>query len=254
MIFPEIKWKCAIIHGEFLLQVNGEVKGMGIRLLEQQREIHNKPEMSDLSRTGRSVYLFAKRIFDLILAFVGVVLCIIPVGVIALLIKIDSPGPVFYLHHRIGKNGKDLYLLKFRSMHLNAEEMINELSPEQREEWKQNFKLEDDPRVTRIGRFLRRSSLDELPQLINILKGELSIVGPRPVVQEELEKYGENKEKFLSVIPGLTGYWQAYARSNCSYEQRMEMELSYIENANFWWDIKIIFATFGAVFTGRGAR
>ena len=105
-----------------------------------------------------------------------------------------------------------------------------------------------------IGNFLRKSSLDELPQLFNILKGELSVVGPRPIVDEELEKYGENKEKFLSVIPGLTGYWQAYARSNCTYEQRIEMELCYVENANFWWDIKIMFATVGSVLSGRGAK
>ena len=102
-------------------------------------------------------------------------------------------------------------------------------------------------------KFLRKSSLDELPQLINILKGELSIVGPRPIVTEELEKYGENKEEFLSVTPGLTGYWQAYARSSCTYEERMEMELFYVRNANFWWDIKIMFATVGSVLRGKGA-
>ena len=96
--------------------------------------------------------------------------------------------------------------------------------------------------------------MDELPQLLNILKGELTIVGPRPVVTEELERYGKNREKFLSVTPGLTGYWQAYARSTCTYEQRMEMELFYVENANLWWDIKIFFATFGAVLCGRGAK
>ena len=145
-------------------------------------------------------------------------------------------------------------LLKFRSMHVNAEDMINEFSPEQRAEWEENFKLEDDPRITRIGKFLRKSSLDELPQLINILRGELSIVGPRPVVTEELERYGENKEKFLSVTPGLTGYWQAYARSTCSDEQRRERELYYVDYASFWGDIKIMFATVGAVLRGKGAK
>ena len=137
---------------------------------------------------------------------------------------------------------------------MNAEAMIADFTPEQKAEWEQNFKLDNDPRITRIGRILRKTSLDELPQLLNIAKGDLSIVGPRPVVTDELEKYGKNKEKFLSVTPGLTGYWQAYARSNCSYEQRMEMELYYVENANLLWDIKIVFATVGAVIKGRGAK
>ena len=141
-------------------------------------------------------------------------------------------------------------------MYVNADEMLKELLKDKRyrNEWEENFKLENDPRITRIGKILRKSSLDELPQLINILKGELSVVGPRPVVAKELERYGENKDKFLSVTPGLTGYWQAYARSTCSYEKRMEMELHYVENANFWWDIKIMFATFRAVIRGNGAQ
>ena len=121
-------------------------------------------------------------------------------------------------------------------------------------EWEANFKLEKDPRVTKVGNFLRKSSLDELPQLLNVLKGELSLGGPRPVVAEELEKYGDQKEKFLSVLPGLTGYWQAYARSSCTYEKRMEMELYYVDHASFWWDIKILFATVGAVLKKNGAK
>lgn len=199
-------------------------------------------------------YLFFKRILDIVLSLVGLTISILPMMVISLVIMLESPGPAIYLHHRIGKNGKSLPLLKFRSMYANADEMMNDFTPEQKAEWEDNFKLDHDPRITRVGKFLRRISLDELPQLVNILRGELSIVGPRPVVQEELEKYGDNQAKFLSVTPGLTGYWQAYARSTCSYEQRMEMELYYVENANFWWDIKIMFATVGAVIKGHGAK
>lgn len=199
-------------------------------------------------------YLNAKRCLDIVLALAGLAVCAVPMALIALLIKLESPGPAIYVHNRIGKNGSKLPLLKFRSMHNNAEEMIQNFTPEQKAEWETNFKLNNDPRITRMGAFLRRSSMDELPQLVNVLKGELSIVGPRPVVSEELEKYGENKEKFLSVTPGLTGYWQAYARSSCSYEQRMEMELFYVDNANFWFDIKIMFATVGAVLRGTGAK
>ncbi len=201
----------------------------------------------------KQIYYFVKRFLDFAMAAVGLIVMFLPMILIALLIKLESPGPVIYVHHRIGKDGTKLPLLKFRSMHVNADAMITSFTPEQKAEWEANFKLENDPRITRIGKFLRRSSLDELPQLINILKGELSVVGPRPVVNEELERYGENKDKFLSVQPGLTGYWQAYQRSACTYEKRMEMELYYAENANFWWDIKIMFKTVGTVLLGRGA-
>lgn len=205
-------------------------------------------------RTGKRGYLIAKRALDIVCSLLGIVVLALPMLLIALVIRLDSPGPAFYIHNRFGKNGAALPLLKFRTMRANADEIMKEFTPEQMEEWKKNFKLENDPRITRVGKFLRRSSLDELPQLLNILKGELSIVGPRPVVAEELERYGENKEKFLSVTPGLTGYWQAFARSNCTYEERMEMELHYVKNASFWWDIKIIFATVGAVLRGHGAK
>lgn len=173
---------------------------------------------------------------------------------LAAVIVIDSPGPAFYRHKRIGFRGREIYIYKFRSMIAGAESAIDQFSPEQRSEWEANFKLDSDPRVTEIGDFLRRTSLDELPQLLNILGGSLSVVGPRPVVCEELEKYGADRDRFLSVKPGLTGYWQAYARSDCSYEQRMDMELAYVEGANIWWDIKIIFATVGAVLRRKGAK
>lgn len=209
--------------------------------------------VEDRSGVKRS-YLIAKRVLDILISLFGIVICIVPMAVISILIKIESPGPAIYVHHRIGKNGKSLPLLKFRSMRKDADELIRYFTPEQMKEWEENFKLDDDPRITRIGKFLRRSSFDELPQLFNVLAGQLSVVGPRPIVTEELEKYGADKDKFLSVPPGLTGYWQAYARSTCSYEERMEMELFYVDNANFWWDIKIIFATFGAVLRGHGAK
>lgn len=208
----------------------------------------------DMPAVKNPAYLAFKRGFDVVCSLIALIVLLIPMLIIALLIKLDSPGPSVFVHERIGKNGKPLPLLKFRSMYSDAQERFKQFTPEQRAEWEENFKLENDPRITRVGRFLRKSSMDELPQLVNILKGELSIVGPRPVVEEELERYGEDKEKFLSVIPGLTGYWQAYARSDCSYEQRIEMELFYVEHANFWWDIKIIFATVGAVLGGRGAQ
>ena len=219
--------------------------------MEQRTEYKEHPVYIE---NDRRYYHTAKRIVDVIFASIGLVAAAIPMALIAALIRLESPGPAIFIHERIGKNGKPLPLLKFRTMYADAEKRIAEFSPAQLAEWKKNFKLDNDPRVTRIGKFLRRSSMDELPQLVNILKGELSLVGPRPVVTEELLKYGANRDKFLSVTPGLTGYWQAYARSTCTYEQRMEMELYYVENASFWWDIKIIFATVGAVLRGFGAK
>ena len=174
--------------------------------------------------------------------------------IIAILIKIDSRGPVFFKHKRIGKYGKDLYIYKFRTMVDNAEDEINNFTQEQKKEFEENYKLENDPRVTRIGKILRKTSIDELPQIINILKGEMAIIGPRPVVKDELEKYGKNKNKFLSIAPGLTGYWAANGRSDVSYEERMAMELYYIDNRSLLLDLKIFFKTIGSVLTGRGAR
>ena len=220
------------------------------------KDVHNtvKEQVASCDSTQNAGYKIAKRIMDIVISVVGLIIAFLPMVVIGLLVKLESPGPAIYIHHRIGKNGKPLPLLKFRSMRMDADRMMDNFTPEQKAEWEANFKLENDPRITKIGKFLRKSSLDELPQLINVLRGELSIVGPRPVVEEELERYGDQRAKFLSVTPGLTGYWQAYARSTCTYEERMEMELHYVDNANFWWDIKIMFATVGAVLRGKGAQ
>ena len=199
-------------------------------------------------------YLIAKRILDCTCALSASILLSPLLLGITVAIKIDSKGPVIFKHKRVGQKGAPLYLYKFRSMYQNAEAMIKDFSPEQKAEWEKYFKLKHDPRITRVGKFLRKTSLDELPQLLNILQGNLSIVGPRPVTQPEVDMYGENAEKFLSVKPGLTGYWQAYARSDVDYGTRQEMELFYVDHANFWWDLKIIFATFGAVLKCKGAR
>ena len=199
------------------------------------------------------VYIKIKRVIDVILASVALILLSPLFAIIAIAIKIDSKGPVFFAHKRIGKNGKIIKLYKFRSMVINAEELIKSFTPEQMREYKENYKLTNDPRITKVGKFLRKTSLDELPQLINIINGDLSIIGPRPVVADELEKYGVNKDKFLSVTPGLTGYWAANGRSNTTYEQRMEMELYYIDNLSLKMDIKVFFKTILSVLKKEGA-
>lgn len=206
------------------------------------------------TKISKKVYIKIKRVIDVISASVALILLSPLFAIIAIAIKIDSKGPVFFAHKRIGKNGKIIKLYKFRSMVINAEELIKSFTPEQMREYKENYKLTNDPRITKVGKFLRKTSLDELPQLINIINGDLSIIGPRPVVADELEKYGVNKDKFLSVTPGLTGYWAANGRSNTTYEQRMEMELYYIDNLSLKMDIKVFFKTILSVLKKEGAR
>lgn len=201
----------------------------------------------------QSPYRYIKRFMDVILATIALVVLSPIFLIIAIAIKIESKGPVFFKHTRIGKNGKIIKLYKFRSMVINAEELIKSFTPEQMKEYKENYKLTNDPRITKIGKFLRKTSLDELPQLLNIIKGDLSIIGPRPVVTDELKKYGANTEKFLSVTPGLTGYWAANGRSCTTYKQRMQMELYYIDNLSLKMDIKVFFKTIEAVIKREGA-
>lgn len=205
------------------------------------------------TKISKKVYIKIKRVIDVIFASIALILLSPVFAIIAIAIKIDSKGPVFFAHKRIGKNGNIIKLYKFRSMVINAEELIKSFTPEQMKEYKENYKLTNDPRITKVGKFLRKTSLDELPQLINIINGDLSIIGPRPVVADELEKYGTNKDKFLSVTPGLTGYWAANGRSNTTYEQRMEMELYYIDNLSLKMDIKVFFKTILSVVKKEGA-
>lgn len=211
-----------------------------------------KKGMHELFKT-RNIYKYFKVLMDLLLSTIALVVLSPVFLIISIMIKIDSKGKVFFKHKRIGRGGKTIYIYKFRTMVENAEELIKQFTPEQMKEFKENFKLENDPRITRVGKFLRKTSLDELPQLINIIKGDLSIIGPRPVIEEELEKYGNNKEKFLSVMPGLTGYWAANGRSCTTYEQRMSMELYYVDNISFKLDAKIFFKTIISVIKREGA-
>lgn len=221
-------------------------------LSEQQFVVERIDECVEKSKA--KTYDFIKRGIDLVLASIGFILCLPIFIILAIIIKIDSKGPVFFKHTRIGKHAKELKIYKFRTMIDNAEEAMKYFTEEQKKEFKENFKLENDPRVTRVGKILRKTSLDELPQIINILKGEMSIIGPRPIVESELEKYGKNQEKFLSVAPGLTGYWAANGRSDVSYEERMALELYYVDNRSLLLDLKIFVKTIGSVLRGRGAK
>lgn len=219
----------------------------------------NNIRIINKEKTNKKIlYRAIKRMIDIIGAIVGIIFLIPTTIAVCLARKIskEDKGPLFYEQLRYGKNGKIFRLYKFRSMCIGADEKLKkylEESEDIRKEFQKTHKLQNDPRITKIGNFLRKTSLDELPQMINILKGDMSFVGPRPVVEKEVEEYGKNKEKFLSVKPGLTGYWQVNGRSNTTYEERMEMELYYVDNCSLWLDIKIFFKTFIAVFKKEGA-
>ena len=202
---------------------------------------------------GTTFYLIVKRTIDILGALIGLVLLSPIFLIVAIAIKLDSKGPIIFGHTRRGLHGKDIKVYKFRTMYENSQEIFNNFTKEQKEEFYKNFKLENDPRVTKIGDFLRRTSIDELPQLINILNGSMSIVGPRPIVQKEIDLYGDYANKLFSVVPGLTGYWQANGRSDTTYEERIKMDMYYIDNRSLWLDLKIIFKTFGSVIKGEGA-
>ncbi|WP_138211333.1 sugar transferase [Hathewaya histolytica] len=210
--------------------------------------------MDDLKYERGIIYNLTKRIIDIFGSLIGLILLSPIFIIISVLIKINSRGAIFFSHKRIGRAGKIINVYKFRTMVPNAEDLIEKLPEHQKKEFMENFKLENDPRITSIGKFLRKSSLDELPQLFNILIGNMSIVGPRPIVEKESIKYGQDASKLLSVKPGLTGMWQANGRSDTTYEERVQMDMDYIDNRSFWLDIKIIFQTVIAVIKKRGAR
>ena len=198
-------------------------------------------------------YLFVKRVTDILGALIGLILLSPIFLIVAIAIKLDSKGPIIFGHTRKGLGGKDIKVYKFRTMYENSKEIFDNFTEEQKQEFYKNFKLDNDPRITKIGNFLRRSSIDALPQLINILNGSMSIVGPRPIVEKEIALYGEYAPKLFSVVPGLTGYWQANGRSDTTYQERIKMDMYYIDNRSLGLDLKIIFKTFSSVIKGEGA-
>ena len=205
----------------------------------------------------RFVNAFIKRIIDICGGITGTIM-LIPLTLIVYTINLVSGdhGPLFYSQERIGKNGKHFKMYKFRSMVVGADEKLKEIlknDPELRAEFMRDRKLKNDPRITRAGKFLRKTSLDEFPQFINVIKGEMSLVGPRAVIDGEIEKFGTKKNVVLSVKPGITGYWAANGRSDTTYEERVEMETYYAKNSNVVFDFKILFKTVMVVIKHEGA-
>ena len=197
-----------------------------------------------------------KRVFDLVLSLLGLILVIPVTAVIALLIHLDNPGPIFFAHRRIGQGGREFPCYKFRTMVPNAENILKDYlktHPEAREEWERDFKLKHDPRITHIGAFLRKTSLDELPQVFNVIKGDMSLVGPRPIIAAEVPKYGEYFADFCLVPPGITGMWQVNGRSDTTYEERVQMDTWYVRNWSVWIDIIYLIKTVTVVLARKGA-
>jgi len=197
-----------------------------------------------------------KRMLDLFGSVVGGI-CIIPILLfISIAIYVSSPGPIIFAHQRVGRKGEFFSCYKFRSMITNSQEVLAQylaINPEAREEWEKDFKLKNDPRITKVGKFLRKTSLDELPQLLNVLKGEMSLVGPRPIVEKEVEKYGEYINDYYLVRPGMTGYWQVSGRNDVDYDTRVQMDSWYVRNWSFWMDIVMLIKTVNVVLGRKGA-
>lgn len=202
------------------------------------------------------MYIYIKRIFDFFSGIIGMII-LIPVAVIIKLIYISvgDGDKILFKQTRIGKDGIPFQIFKFRTMVHNADEKLEELLKDDRfrQEWEANQKIEDDPRITKIGKFLRESSLDELPQLINVLVGDMSLVGPRPLVEGELEAHNGSK-KYWKVKPGITGWWACHGRSNLNYQERLELECYYVDNYSFSLDMLCLFNTLIAVFSKKGAK
>ena len=204
---------------------------------------------------GNKFYHFMKRLEDICASFLAIVILSIPMLIIGLIVKLTSKGPMIYTSKRVGKDGKVFNFYKFRSMKHNAEEELDKLLDQNEIEGGVIFKMKEDPRITKFGKFLRKTSLDELPQLFNIFKGDMSLVGPRPCTVREYELYSERDKLRLKVPQGLTGEWQVRGRCNTSFEEMVDMDLDYIQNKRgFWYDIGLLFRTIPVFFGKRGAQ
>ena len=207
-------------------------------------------EIKRIKVIKQSFYITMKSFFDIFFSLIILILFSPFFLIISLLIKFSSRGPIFFLQKRIGKNNKPFYCIKFRTMHPEAQDMLENImlnNEKLRKEFQETQKLKNDPRITVIGNFLRKTSLDEVPQFLNVIRKEMSIVGPRPIVDEEKHKYGNVFSKVISVNPGITGLWQVSGRNNLTYKKRIYLDELYVNNINLLMDIRIIIRTFGVI-------
>lgn len=219
----------------------------------KQQQILKTANVGTITSSDSKSYLIAKRVMDIFLSLIGIILLLPVFLFISVIIKIeDYKGTVFFYQERVGKDGCIFNMYKFRSMVSNAEELKATLLKENEADGPV-FKMKNDPRITKIGRILRKTSLDELPQLFNVLIGDMSLVGPRPPLPQEVEQYTDYENQRLSVVPGLTCYWQIGGRSNISFREWIELDLKYIRERNLWIDIKLIFKTVFVLFGSKNA-
>ena len=202
------------------------------------------------NRSTFKLYKFIKIIFDLLFSLLFLIAFSPLFLIISLLIKLSSRGPIFFLQKRIGKNNIPFKCIKFRTMYPESKDILKNLIKKDsvlKKEFEETHKIKNDPRITPIGKLLRKTSLDEIPQFINVLRGEMSIIGPRPIVKEEKKKYGKNLKKVLLIKPGISGLWQVSGRNNLTYKRRVLLDLNYVENYNLIMDLRILFRTFGVI-------
>lgn len=237
---------------------NVAIKNKQIQLENVATLEKNNEKQESTAKVG-VLYYVCKKIIDILAGLTGTILIIFITIFVAImrLVKKENDGPIFYTQIRVGKNGKQFKLYKYRSMVMNADEKLKdylEKNEKAREEYKKYKKLKKDPRITTVGRFLRRTSLDEFPQFINVLKGDMSFVGPRPYLYREKEDMGESFNKIVSVKPGITGYWQVNGRNDVDFQDRLNMDTYYIEHRGLVMDFKIILKTFFKTLRKEGAR
>ena len=254
------------IHSQFEFIDRGipEDRDVDLNLTSKEATEQNAPvgaaqAVQKIQPSGTLSYRFLKRLFDLVFSLCVSVLLVIPVAIVCAFICLESPGNPLYAQERVGKGGKTIKIRKLRSMVADAGNVQKYLSSEQLHQWEVERKVDDDPRITKVGQFIRKCSIDEVPQFLNVLNGDLSVIGPRPITRDELEQHFSDEEKaeLLSVQPGITGLWQATDRNAATFEsgQRQKIELHYVHNRCFRMDWRCITGTFGAMFgkkrTGR---
>lgn len=218
----------------------------------ERLQVDEKIGFEVITKEKSIIYKFFKRLLDIICSLLGLIILCPVLLIVAILIKLESRGAVIFSQKRVGLNGNEFKMYKFRSMVQNAEELKEKLA-KQNEMSGPMFKIKDDPRVTKVGKFIRKTSIDELPQLINVLKGEMSLVGPRPSLPKEVSKFEPWMLKRLQVKPGLTCYWQVLGRNNVDFEDWMKLDLQYVNDRSFWLDLKLILKTVTVLFGDKNA-
>lgn len=221
----------------------------------EQKKLDNDVKIvvePNIDTNNNKIYLFFKRAIDIIFSILGMIVLSPLMFIVGVLIKLESKGPVFFGQNRVGLNGQQFKMYKFRSMVVNAEDLLEKLH-DKNEMSGPMFKMKDDPRITKVGRFIRKTSIDELPQLYNVLIGEMSLVGPRPNLPKEVIQFSEAQKQKLIVKPGITCYWQVMGRNNIDFERWVELDIKYIKERNFWLDMKLILKTFTVLFGDENA-